>query len=172
MDFSLTNLLVSGFHKTTLPFDTIPPIELVTLDQETDGLRHPTTIPLDFERAYWRLVNEVVSLLEESYSSVQIVPVSKLTGSALPIPVWAGVDPNSLQWHNDSLEGGTLFALLYFDDDLAAGVLQIKSANGIETLHPQRGDLVFVSNNVSFQHRASLPRGRMTRVALRCNLSD
>ena len=169
MDFSLANMLVYGVHKTTVYESDLPPAELVVLDIiGDDGVIFPTVMPPAFAESYLQLAAKVVAMLEEHYSTVEI----HRTGTAPTYPtVWAGVDTNSATWHNDGDEGGTMFALLYFDPDPAAGHLYVRSTmtNEQTVIHPTRGDLIFVSNDPTFQHRADLPRGMMTNMTFTCS---
>ncbi len=70
--------------------------------------------------------------------------------------IWEGVDKDNQYWHTDAFEDMDLFFLYYFDDTFAAtgGGIHFRWNDKTFQHQPLRGDLILVSNQRGFFHRA------------------
>lgn len=173
MKFDWNELMINGYYKTTYDKVGNIPIDDVILDKYADHVLCPSALPDSYKVGVNELIVEVTKELSKVYQSIE--PISYDENS--PYNVWDGVDSDSATWHNDALEGGNIFMLLYFDNvpEDKGGKLSIKMNDEIVTsLHPQRGDIVFISNEPNVYHiveRSSIKR-RLANLTFDCDFLE
>ena len=166
MKFDYNELMLKGFYITKYDkIDDIPADDVI-LDKHNDHTLWPSQLPNHYKTAINIFTDEVCNALHETFSSV--IPIKYDENS--PYNIWDGVDSDSLDWHNDAAEGGNIFMLLYIDDVPTeyGGLLSVKMNDTvIKEYYPQRGDVVFISNELNVTHRAE----RATIKRRVCNLT-
>jgi len=175
MIFNFNEYILNGFYKTSYDdIDSIP-INNIPFDKVDDyGLSYPSSVSYTGQQAINKLKQNILVALEEVFSSVHFVPRASARLKQNPYGLWDGVEPSSSEWHNDHIEGGNMFALIYFDsmptDGSYGGSLSVKSPANIITLYPQRGDIVFVSHADCIHHKAesSTIQRRVMNMAFLC----
>lgn len=71
--------------------------------------------------------------------------------------IWDGVDPGSMNWHNDQDEGLDFNVLYYHDTMLpeTGGQIEFKYPGGQDCVYPKSGDLIIINQDFKFMHKAS-----------------
>jgi len=177
MKFDFTYFIINGFYKTSYAdIDNIP-IDDTAFDlSDLDSITYPSDVSEYFKKSIDVLTKDIKLTLECTFSLVEFVPRSSTRLLKNKYSVWGGVEPSSREWHNDGIEGGSLFALIYFDstpeDGSCGGSLKVKTHDIEHTIYPQRGDIIFVSHALITQHKAepSTIQRRVMNLTFDCHL--
>lgn len=187
INFDYNEFILNGFYKTTYSdIDTIP-ISSVNFDISKDeGVSYPSETPDEFKASINEFKQQLHDALMETFNVVNIVERVSSHLSMNKAGVWNGTEPSSTIWHNDYKEGGTMFALLYFDsmpqDGSGGATFYVTNNDGNYDCHaphnneifqliPQRGDVVFITHDRNVDHRvdfATIKPRRVMSTAIDC----
>ena len=164
MIFNYTDFIIQGFCKTEYEYINRIPIDIVHFDKrEETGVSYPATLPYEMTMELMFLKEAIQETVLQVFDTVELL---KRTGNQYGL--WDGTEPTSTIWHNDYLEGGTMLALVYFDnipeDGSGGGAFHVTNNGGIHDCHktnpdkiytmiPQRGDVIFITHNRDIDHK-------------------
>lgn len=161
---SLTNFLMDGLHVFHDP-QFIDMIDLPTFGEiinvdtfidpaEKDVVMYDEVFAIEFNEEQRRRLLSVRDFLIDRYLSH--FKHVRLKGCC----IWDGVDDGSARFHNDNEDEMNATFLCYFNDTSpeVGGALQVRHHNCIENqklVYPQAGDIVWLNQNVRFDHKAN-----------------
>lgn len=105
---------------------------------------------------------EILRGIQQKFADTLISPIFA-EFEMKDVGMWLGVDEGSARWHND-FEDGDLFnsnVLIYLDNDYEnKNMIQIRTNGGDPiTLHPQRGDFLWLNQQKCYEHKATHTTG-------------